>query len=277
MTHSIERITDPAVFAPETEDYYKQDLVSDLLPLYVSRRAKRGSEVSEGYWVKDAAGAIQLAAFRAVPFHFLLSHGNVDAATALGTHWAGTDAPGVTGPMDTTLACVKAWEAASGKVAKHDMDATFYILTAVEPYKMPEGKLRLAEKDDLEALIPIFKAGYADMKMPPEECDEGVIRATISYAIAERSQLVWDNGGVVATMRGVAEPPVARYVNIMTHPDHRGKGYGTGLVGGTSRGLISNGFAQIMLQADETNPVSNKLYQKLGFKPVTRTTAYSFE
>ena len=276
---TIVREVDPAIFAVETEGFFKSDLIRNLLPLYVSRRARRGNEVSEGYWLTGPDGQIGLAAFRAVPFHFLLSSGDIDAARALGRHWAHTpDCPGVTGPIAECEAIVAEWQAITGRTVTCDMEATFYVMTAVEPYKQPGGRLRLAEKTDMDALIPIFVAGYADMNMPPEECDDAVMRATIAYGIAERSQLVWENedGVVVATMRGVAEPPVARYVNIMTHPDHRGKGYGTGLVGGTSRGLFANGFEKILLQADEKNPVSNRLYQKLGFAAFDRTAAFTF-
>ncbi len=275
---TIERIVDPAIYQPTAEGFYETDLVLNLLPLYVSKRARAGNEPSEGLIVKDDKGEIALCAFRALPFHYLVSTGSAGAARHLGTYLTDKDCPGITGPDDVMQPMVKAWQEKSGKTAAHDMTATFYLLSRddFQPFKRASGELRLATKEDLEALIPLMQTAYEEMKMPMEEREDDVVRATLSYAIAVGSQLVWDDNGIKATLRGIAHKPTMRYINVATHPDFRGKGYATSLVGSVATGLFNTGFETLMLQADDANPISNRMYVKLGFKPHAKTSAYTF-
>jgi predicted GNAT family acetyltransferase len=67
-----------------------------------------------------------------------------------------------------------------------------------------------------------------------------------------------------------ANPPsfgVARIGPVYTPPEHRGRGYAAASVHEVSRQIRDSG-ARACLFTDQANPVSNALYQRLGYVAV---------
>jgi ribosomal protein S18 acetylase RimI-like enzyme len=60
---------------------------------------------------------------------------------------------------------------------------------------------------------------------------------------------------------------VAAIGNVVTHPDHRGRGHGTDLVRAVCRGLAPT-IDVISLNVSEENVVARRLYDRLGFESV---------
>ena len=87
---------------------------------------------------------------------------------------------------------------------------------------------------------------------------------------------VWDHGGAVAFI-GFGDGPAAtaRIAPVYTLPDFRGRGYASAMVGALSRELFAAGTRAIFLTTDVSNPTSNAIYQRIGFRPVA--DHYHFE
>ncbi|MFI6028807.1 GNAT family N-acetyltransferase [Amycolatopsis magusensis] len=51
-------------------------------------------------------------------------------------------------------------------------------------------------------------------------------------------------------------------------PDQRGHGYAAGVTAGISRWAQQAGIKHVTLFTDDANPVSNRIYQRLGFEYV---------
>jgi predicted GNAT family acetyltransferase len=73
-----------------------------------------------------------------------------------------------------------------------------------------------------------------------------------------------------ATPRGI------RIGYVYTPPDRRRRGYAGACVAELSRRLLAAGRAFCVLYADLSNPTTNALYQRMGYKPVADVTDYYF-
>jgi predicted GNAT family acetyltransferase len=64
---------------------------------------------------------------------------------------------------------------------------------------------------------------------------------------------------------------------VFTPPYFRGKGYATACVAALSRLILSRGFAKCALYTDLSNPTSNSIYQKIGYRPVCDSLEIKFK
>jgi predicted GNAT family acetyltransferase len=80
---------------------------------------------------------------------------------------------------------------------------------------------------------------------------------------------VWEDAGRVVHLTGVNPPSagVARIGPVYTPAEFRGHGYAGATVAAISGRLLAQG-ARVCLFTDQANPVSNGLYQRIGFRPV---------
>lgn len=66
-----------------------------------------------------------------------------------------------------------------------------------------------------------------------------------------------------------------RVAPVYTPADLRGRGY-TGAATAEVRRAALAGAAEVLLFADLANPISNVLYQPIGYRPVTDFVLYDF-
>ncbi|MFS8480264.1 MAG: GNAT family N-acetyltransferase, partial [Micromonosporaceae bacterium] len=92
------------------------------------------------------------------------------------------------------------------------------------------------------------------------------------------AQWLWEvEGEPVCT--AILSAPVAGVVRISgvyTPPEKRGRGYGSACVAGVSQHALDTGASACMLYTDRANPVSNKIYQAIGYRPVGDTQEWRF-
>ncbi len=62
---------------------------------------------------------------------------------------------------------------------------------------------------------------------------------------------------------GLQMPTVTCY----TPPQQRGHGYGTAATAAVTRHAIETGAPEVLLFTDATNPVTNSIYRRLGYRP----------
>ena len=55
---------------------------------------------------------------------------------------------------------------------------------------------------------------------------------------------------------------------VYTPPGLRGRGYGAAVTAAVSRQALDLGAYEVVLYTDLTNPTSNALYPRLGYRPV---------
>jgi predicted GNAT family acetyltransferase len=69
---------------------------------------------------------------------------------------------------------------------------------------------------------------------------------------------------------------VSRIGPVYTAPDQRGHGYGSAVTAAAADLALSNGVADVVLFADLANPVSNAIYQRIGFERVVDSLRIEF-
>jgi hypothetical protein len=89
--------------------------------------------------------------------------------------------------------------------------------------------------------------------------------------------ILFDNNEPVSMARKAGKTPNGNFVNfVYTPPSLRRKGYATECVAKLSKQLLEEGNKYCFLFTDLSNPTSNSIYQKIGYRPVIDENHYKF-
>ena len=75
---------------------------------------------------------------------------------------------------------------------------------------------------------------------------------------------------------GGITPNGIRINTVYTPPEYRQNGYATACVAAISQKLLDRGYKYCFLYTDLSNPTSNSIYRKIGYKLMCDITNYSF-
>jgi ribosomal protein S18 acetylase RimI-like enzyme len=171
----------------------------------------------------------------------------------------------------TAAAFAGAW-AERHHVAGVDLDGgRFYELGAVHSVASAPGEIRLAEASDRATLVEWSMAFAGETETGADHAG-----AAVDLAMARRLLWVWDDGGPVS-MSGASRPHtgVSRIQRVYTPPEHRGHGYATACVEHQSRLLVERGLGCV-LYTQLSNPTSNAIYRRIGYRPIAEILAVRF-
>lgn len=194
---------------------------------------------------------------------------------ALSAHLAGRaqPVPGVFGALRLAEPFIGQWERASGaKVAiqnGHGRRQNLYQVTDVKTPDVP-GYMRAATRDERELSIQ-WEIGFAvDADLPASErdaahaarvVDEGQAKSNPSYM-----WVVDDAPVATARLRPIAKDG-ARVSGVYTPPELRGHGYAAAVTATLSQRVLDEGKF-CCLFADADNPLTNRIYQRIGYVKV---------
>lgn len=143
-----------------------------------------------------------------------------------------------------------------------------YILYEVNKNIPIIGNLRKAEKKDL-SFLPYWHIGFND------DCDLGnhdINEAVKSVERAIEHEMLYvleDNGMPVTMASALRQTQNGRCVGMVyTPPYFRKSGYATSCVAQVSQKVLDMGNQFVSLFTDLSNPISNSIYQKIGYKPI---------
>jgi hypothetical protein len=129
-----------------------------------------------------------------------------------------------------------------------------------------ERSFRLASEADFDVLLGFAECFYRDIREPTPAPRDPLMRA-----IRERRLHVWcdDTGRTVSMAAWAGLTPNGVRVNfVYTPPELRGRGYASNCVAALTRQLLASGRKFVFLFTDATNPVSNRIYQSIGYRHV---------
>jgi predicted GNAT family acetyltransferase len=139
------------------------------------------------------------------------------------------------------------------------------------------GKARLARQSDIDQLVVWWLAFKAEAdeqagRVPDEkETDERQQAvAAISRRLTFDGLWIWEHDGEPTSMVGHTLPAngMVNIAPVYTPPDRRGKGYAEALTATVASQLLASG-QRVVLYTDQANPVSNAVYQRIGFQPLS--------
>ncbi|GGZ75829.1 GNAT family N-acetyltransferase [Streptomyces bluensis] len=228
-----------------------------------------GEEAPRFAWLTDPEGAVRATALRTPPYPLNLTAATPEAADALAGRFAETGGalPGVMGPSRTAAEFAAAWERRTGAVARLATRQRLYRLGALTvPEPAPPGEARPAGGDDHDLLVRWYGEFCADVGAPRQDPD-----AWVAARLAYGGLMVWElPDGTPVAMAG-AMPEIAgqvRVVSVFTPAELRGRGYAGAVTAEVSRAALAKGADEVLLFTDLSNPTSNGLYQRIGYRPV---------
>ena len=178
----------------------------------------------------------------------------------------------VTGSLDPARTVADHLAAATSGQVRIAERTRLFELGALMPPTGVSGTLRAATEDDLDLLH-----GWREIFLA--EAEEQAGRPVVSRPAGDPEETrrrihdhrlwVWEDGGQPVQMTG-ANPPsagVARIGPVYTPKRFRGRGYASAAVAAVSQLILDQG-ARVCLFTDQANPVSNRIYQRIGYRPV---------
>lgn len=151
-----------------------------------------------------------------------------------------------------------------------------YQLRNVKPPIGIPGELRLATKDETELLIKWAIQFGEDAHVPLTE-DEA--RRRVERFLGQQSMFVWEFEGRPVSMAATSRPTQTN-INIsfvFTPASERKKGYASACVALLSEKMLEAGYETVSLYTDLANPMSNHIYQEIGYEMVVNSKLYYFQ
>lgn len=169
----------------------------------------------------------------------------------------------INGNLASTRVMIEAFEAAGihYRAGRHLLQRRCDALSAVPTLPLP---LIDANEFDYD-----FTADYQNFL---EEChaayDPGKLQQDITAMLARHDLFVLAKEGAIVTMgRLQRKLPHGRAVGVIyTPPKYRGHGYSTCCTYQLTRRIFQSGYDYAYLYAEADNPVSNHVYEKLGYQ-----------
>jgi predicted GNAT family acetyltransferase len=139
-----------------------------------------------------------------------------------------------------------------------------------------EGRLRRASASDVERIVAWDRAMAAEVEIGRPAGEDR--RSRISVRVDDGRFWLWDVDGEPVSM-AYTTPKLAGAVRIgavYTPPERRAAGFASACVGAISAELLASGVTSCLLYTQLANPFSNRLYQRLGYRPVAEILVYRF-
>lgn len=275
--------SDARRYASAALDFLRTNPIGNTVALGVAVRLGRGSREAQpgdcyGWWT-NAAGEVEAAFSTQPPFAVTLSaRVPEEAARSLAGAWleSGRARPAaVFGEVETAEIVAADWAQRTGGTYRispqHEM-RLFVFAEPAAPDPAPYGGFRPAALEDLPLLVRWDEAFLTDCGIPLTPNLEASARARI----ADRCWLLWTVDGTPVAMANYA-PVVAeatRVTGVYTPPEHRGHGYASGITWAATQAALADGAKHVLLHTDLSNPTSNKIYQRMGYRPVHDVTEF---
>lgn len=186
------------------------------------------------------------------------------------------EVPGVLGPSQAALAFAQIWQQLSGEAHTLTTRERVFELRRVIPPPQPPGGMRPAIPAE-EELVARWLYDFWAEAIPHERNTREDAAEIARYHIAGGDFFVWEDGQPVALAGRTRPLPHSWSVGpVYTPLEMRGKGYATALTAALSQFLLDSGAQFTTLFTDLSNPTSNSIYQKIGYRPVCDFDLYTF-
>jgi predicted GNAT family acetyltransferase len=212
-----------------------------------------------------------------------------DAAVAIADYLVSEhiQVPGATGIRPAVEAFAAAWTERTGDEQVNPSDQRLYRLgagdtdaeAALTPPTDVLGEPYEATEADVELLIDWRAAVVTDITGRPPQRGRAGASGMVKASLAIGSgQILWQVAGrpVAMAVVGVPREGMSRIGPVYTPRELRGHGYGSAVTAAAARWALDRGADHVVLFTDLANPVSNSIYQRIGFRPVADALSVAF-
>ncbi|MGI5405000.1 GNAT family N-acetyltransferase [Streptomyces sp. CA-135486] len=231
------------------------------------------------FGVLERAGEVHATFYRLPPRGFGLSPLTPEQADSLAARLAalGHSLPYVSADHNSATAFAEAWQRHTGATPKlRDTQLRLYRLgTLTPPEPMPAGRGRVLGEQDLEQVM--FWCGEFARAVGEDVSIDADTWADTRFA--DKRYTLWETpDGTPVSIAGM-NPLIGGQIQVdivYTPADLRGRGYAGAVTAEVSRAALAAGASDVVLFADLSNPTSNALYQRLGYRTLTDWAVYDF-
>lgn len=271
---------DQQAFKAIAEPFYSTDTLRHTVALTVMARYFGMARQTPIMGTLHDHGELIGAALRTPPWPVVTSGlpTDPDLLESFLTQWleADPELPGVSGPVDNAEALADVWTRRTGGTTKVTLATRLFRLGDLTP-PVTTGQAREATDDDFDLLVTWrydFEVEALGFQRSPGEGPAAVRRMFEN----RDSMILWEDGGKPVAS-AIASAPIggmSRVGPVYTPPEHREHGYGSAVTAAVSQHARDAGADDVTLFADLMNPVSNSIYQKIGYRPVYDATELEF-
>ncbi|KOU68952.1 acetyltransferase [Streptomyces sp. MMG1533] len=244
-----------------------------------ARGAKAFGTEAPVFGLLERAGEVHATFYRLPPRGFGLSPLTPEQADSLAARLAalGHSLPSVSADHSTATAFAAAWQRHTGATPKiRDTRLRLYRLgTLTPPEPMPAGRGRVLGEQDLEQ--DMFWCGEFAKAVGEDVSIDADTWADTRFA--DKRYTLWETpDGTPVSIAGM-NPLIGGQIQVdivYTPADLRGRGYAGAVTAEVSLAALAAGARDVVLFADLSNPTSNALYQRLGYRTLTDWAAYDF-
>jgi predicted GNAT family acetyltransferase len=187
----------------------------------------------------------------------------------------------LTGPSTVVEPLATAWAGLVGGRATVLM--AMHLLHCVEvvaPRDRPPGRRRKATIEDLPVVLA-FTDAFRREALPNSrrEVDDDQRSARLARRLSgEHGLHLWETDEVVSIAAiGMPAEGGERVASVYTPPRLRGRGYASALVAAVTQDAFDRGCSFVHLHTDVDNPLSNAIYERLGYERVGEQAVWRVE
>jgi RimJ/RimL family protein N-acetyltransferase len=183
--------------------------------------------------------------------------------------------PAVNGLTADAEAFAARWRELTGASVEVGMRTRLFRLATLLPPPPPPGVARVAGPAHRDLLIDWMTAFQGDV--------HGAVRVDQATVVDDKMShgglMLWEVDGRAVSMAGItrAEAGAVRVAPVYTPPELRGHGYGAAVTAAVTQAALDAGAEDVVLFTDVTNPTSNALYERLGYRPIQDRTVLEFK
>jgi len=231
-----------------------------------------------GWWTEGegASKAVRGAFLHTPPHGVLLAAIPAGYAAELAASTlAGRPLTGVNGNEDAATAFAAAWTDRTGGGTEVLLRTRLYRLGELTwPDPLPDGVPRPPGEGDVALLTDWFEAFHAEAGGVAADDHEAAVREKLSYG----GLTLWQTDGGPVCVAGVTRQVAGmiRVGPVYTPPRFRRHGYASAATAEVSRAALAAGAEEVLLYTDLANPVSNSIYQQIGYLEVEDRVVVGF-
>ncbi|MEM7333840.1 MAG: GNAT family N-acetyltransferase [Chloroflexota bacterium] len=183
--------------------------------------------------------------------------------------------PAIFGP--SSLALAFAQEYLEERPFQEGTPQAIYALRQVNNITISNGTLRNPYAEELDLMTDWIFGFQRDVHT---EQSPSLAMQVAGQLMQNRDLFIWADEDDAPKAMATKSRPTANGIAInmvYTPPEYRGNGFATALVAGLSRYLLDEGYQFCTLFTDLTNPISNHVYQKIGYNLLQEFQDYFWE
>ncbi len=268
---------DPHAFQERAFSFLLQNEVENNLMIGLLQRLiadKHDAADPPYYCVVEDAGRVVAAAMRTPPHNLIVPRCPPPVLEFLARelHARGLPLPGVIGPSEAADCFAGAWCAVAGVESRLQMAERIYRLDQVSWPPPVSGRFGVAQRQDAELAIEWARAFNEEALGSIDD-----VRPMVERRLDEGALFFWRDARPVS-MAGAARstPHGTAVAPVYTPPELRRRGYASAVVAALSQRILDGGKQFCCLFTDLSNPTSNSIYQKIGYRPVSDVNMLAF-